>query len=202
MAQDEVAGRTRWLRFVGVLGVGAVGAGALMFGMSQGALAASFTVSGSSFKVSADNLSGDGMVQFGSVDTGAQEAHAVAVNGFKSASLDNFCQSVYIPNVPFVGDATMRISAPGKGGMSADNLVVNLTDLNGDLTLDHPQIGVDASKLNKGPDGVVGAPGGFGLQADHATIAKLQQTAWSTTAQTIRFNGMSLTVRPGKSECY
>ena len=44
-------GRTRWARFVGVLGMGAVGAGVLLFGMSQGALAASFAVSGTSFKV-------------------------------------------------------------------------------------------------------------------------------------------------------
>ncbi|MEV6240810.1 DUF6230 family protein [Lentzea sp. NPDC051838] len=195
-------GRTRWARFVGVLGIGVVGAGALLFGMSQGALAASFAVSGTNFKVSADNLTGKGFVQFGGVDAGAGQVHVVAVSGFKTASLDKFCQSVFVPGMPIVGDVTMRITADSVGGMSADNLVVNLTDLNGDLVLGNPEIGIDASKVNKGPDGLRGLPGSFGLQADSANIAKLQQTAWATTAQTIRFNGMNLTIRQGKQECF
>ncbi|MFD9741118.1 DUF6230 family protein [Umezawaea sp. NPDC059074] len=201
-AEDESSGRTRWSRFVAVFGIGAIGAGALMFGMSQGALAASFAVSGSSFKVSADTLTGKGFVQFGGVDAGSGAAHAVAVNGFKTATLDKFCQSVFVPGVPLVGDVTMRITAADVGGMAAENLVVNLTDLTGDLTLGNPQIGVDAGSLNKGPDGLKGQTGGFGLQADTATIAGLKQTAWSTTAQTIKFTGMGLTVRQGRQECF
>ncbi|MGW4208535.1 DUF6230 family protein [Lentzea sp. NPDC004789] len=195
-------GRTRWARFVGVLGIGAVGAGALLFGMSQGALAASFAVSGSNFKVGADSLTGKGFVQFGGVDAGAGQVHVVAVSGFKSATLDKFCQSVFVPNMPIVGDVTLRITADSVGGMSADNLVVNLTDLSGDLELGAPDIGVDASKTTKGPDGLRGLPGSFGLQADTAKITGLKQTAWSTTAQTIRFKGMNLTIRQGQQECF
>jgi hypothetical protein len=86
--------------------------------------------------------------------------------------------------------------------MAAENLVVNLTDLTGDLTLGNPQIGVDAGAVDKGPDGLKGQAGGFGLQADTATIAGLKQTAWSTTAQTIKFTGMGLTVRQGRQECF
>ncbi|MEO6086797.1 MAG: DUF6230 family protein, partial [Umezawaea sp.] len=140
MAEDESSGRTRWSRFVAVFGIGAVGAGVLMFGMSQGALAASFAVSGNVFKVSASTLTGKGFVQFGGVDAGSGQAHAVAVNGFRSATLDKFCQSVFVPGVPLVGDVTMRITAADVGGMAAENLVVNLTDLTGDLTLGNPQI--------------------------------------------------------------
>lgn len=195
-------GRTRWARFVGVLGIGAAGAGALLFGMSQGALAASFAVSGTNFKVSADSLSGQGFVQFGGVDAGADKVHVVAVSGFKSATLNKFCQSVYVPGMPIVGDVTLRITADGVGGMSADNLVVNLTDLSGDLTLANPEIGIDANKVTKGPDNLRGLPGSFGLQADSASISGLQQTAWATTAQTIRFKGMNLTIRQGKQECF
>ncbi|HEX7304997.1 DUF6230 family protein [Lentzea sp.] len=195
-------GRTRWARFVGVLGIGTVGAGALLFGMSQGALAASFAVSGTNFKVSSDSLTGQGFVQFGGVDAGAGQVHVVAVSGFKSATLDKFCQSVFVANMPIVGDITLRITADGVGGMSADNLVVNLTDLSGDLTLGNPEIGVDANKVNKGPDNLRGLPGSFGLQADSANITGLKQTAWSTTAQTIRFKGMNLTIRQGQQECF
>lgn len=205
MAEDESSGRTRWTRFVAVFGIGAVGAGVLMFGMSQGALAASFAVSGSNFKVSASKLTGTGFVQFGGVDVGSGKAHPVAVNGFQTATLDKFCQSVFVPGVPLVGDVTMRITAADAGGMVADNLVVNLTDLTGDLTLDKPQIGVDAGQMaekGSGPAGLKGESGGFGLQAASATINGLKQTAWSTTAQTIKFTGMGLTVREGREECF
>ncbi|PRY34387.1 DUF6230 family protein [Umezawaea tangerina] len=202
MAEDDSPGRTRWARFVAVFGIGAIGAGALMFGMSQGALAASFAVSGSSFKVSADTLTGEGFVQFGGIDAGSGQAHPVAVNGFRKATLDTFCQSVFLPGLPIVGDVTMRITAADVAGMQADNLVVNLTDLTGDLTLGNPQIGVDAGSLDKGPAGLKGQAGGFGLQADNATITGLHQTAWSTTAQTIKFTGMGLTVRTGRQECF
>jgi len=195
-------GRTRWARFVGVLGIGAVGAGVLLVGMSQGALAASFAVSGTNFKVAASNLEGKGFVQFGGVDAGAGKVHVVAVSGFRSATLDKFCQSVFVPGMPIVGDVTMRITAADQDGMSADHLVVGLTDLNGDLVLGNPEIGIDANKVTKGPDNLRGLPGSFGLQADTATITNLQQTAWSTTAQTIRFKGMNLTIRQGKQECF
>ncbi|GDY32386.1 DUF6230 family protein [Gandjariella thermophila] len=198
----ERGGRTRWLRFLAVLAAGGVGAGVLMVGMSQGALAASFAVSGTSFKSSADALHGQGLVQFGGVDQGAGAAHPVVVNGFRSATLDNFCQSVFMPAVPVVGDVTLRITAGGRGAMSADNLVVGLDQLTGDLTLDNPQIGVDAGQLGKGPAGVRGVPGTFGIQADSAFIGSLRQTAWSTTAQTLRFKGMGMTVKLGRSECF
>ncbi|KAA2259501.1 cholesterol esterase [Solihabitans fulvus] len=204
MTENETAGRTRWTRFAAVLGAGAVGAGVLMFGLSQGAFAASFAVSGQSFKVSADTLDGSGYVQYGSVDrTETTDAngkpvtvgHAVAVNGFKSATLGKFCQSVYLTHLPFIGDATMRIEAPGADGMHAENMVVDLTELNGDLTLTNPHIGVDAGSIG-------GAPNSFGLTADSAKITNLQQTAWATTAQTITFKGMHLGVATGKNECF
>lgn len=199
---ERTRGRTRWVRFAGTLGFGLIGVVALLVGISQGAFAATFSVSGTSFKVSADRLTGTGFVQYGSIDGGSGQAHPVAVSGFKTATLDGFCQSVFLPALPIVGDVTLRISAPGTGGMSADNLVVGLTDLNGDLTLEAPEIGIDASKMNKGPAGAVGTPGAFGIQADSATLTNLQQIAWSTTAQTIRFKGMSLSVRGGKNECF
>ena len=113
---ERTRGRTRWVRFVGTLGLGLVGAVALLFGISQGAFAASFTVSGTSFKVSADRLTGTGFVQFGSIDVGSGQAHPVAVSGFKTAMLDGFCQSVFLPALPIVGDVTLRITKDREDG--------------------------------------------------------------------------------------
>ena len=193
---------TRWKRFTAVFALSGAGAAVLLTGLAQGALAASFTVSGNNFKVSADQLNGSGFAQFGSVDRGANKDHPVAVSAFRTASLNNFCQSVVVPGMPGVGELSINITAPGSSGMTAENLVVNLEQLNADLTLGNPQIGVDASKISKGPGGVTGAPGSFGLQSDNARLDKLRQTAWSTAASTLRFNGMNLSVSAGRHECF
>jgi len=200
MAQFDTGGRTRWGRFAVTLGSGLVGAAVLVLGMAQGAIAASFAVSGVSFKVSADKLVGDGFVQLVGVDQGAGAAHPVAVSGFRSAVLDNFCQSVLLRSVPVVGDITLVMVSAGPGGMAATDLVIGVAGLSGDLTLVNPQLGVDAARLDKGP--VKGAAGSFGLQADRATIVGLRQTSWSTSAQTIRLKNIDLSLRKGDQGCF
>ena len=51
--------------FAAVMVPAVVAAGAIVLGMANGAIAASFSVSGSQFKVSADTLDGTGFVQYG-----------------------------------------------------------------------------------------------------------------------------------------
>ncbi|SHG03797.1 DUF6230 family protein [Streptoalloteichus hindustanus] len=201
MVTARQGGRTRWLRFGAVLGGGLVASGVLVMGISQGALAASFTVSGTSFKASADKMVGHGYAQYGSVDKSADgKVHPVAVNAIGKASLDNFCQSVVIPGIPVLGDVSMRITAGGAGGMKADNLLLNAESLNGSLTLTNAEVGRDAGTLDKGPG--KGQPGSFGIQADTVTVNNLKQTAWSTTASTLQFNGMNLALYAGRNECF
>lgn len=68
-----VTGRVSWRKFA-VLSVPALaGTAALGIALANGALAASFAVSGQQFKVSADSLKGDGFAQYGSVDANARE---------------------------------------------------------------------------------------------------------------------------------
>jgi hypothetical protein len=202
MRHSASRGRTRWGRFAGVLGGAIAVAALLVTGLSQGAIAASFTVSGSAFQVSADRLVGKGFVQYGAVDRGAGEAHAVAVGAFREATLDNFCQSVYLPKVPLVGDITLVLASGGPGGMTATDIILGIASLSGDLTLTDTQIGIDAAQLSKGPEAAKGGAGQFGLQADTATIGSLRQTAWSTSAQTLRLKNLALSLRSGRNECF
>src|SRR3954463_6393290 len=74
-----VQGRTRWRRFAAVMAPAAVAAGAIVFGMANGAIAASFAVSGTSFKVSATELDGTGFVQYG----GLAHANVKDANGMQ-----------------------------------------------------------------------------------------------------------------------
>ena len=109
-------GRTRWRRFGLLAGLSAAAAGGLLALMSNGALAASFSVSGQQFKVSADKLVATGFVQYGTVDArtepgaGAQTPEPVAVSAMKNATLTNLCQSV-ITELGDFGAVTLKIRA-------------------------------------------------------------------------------------------
>jgi Family of unknown function (DUF6230) len=195
-----VRGRTRWRRFALVTVPAVALAGVIVFGMANGAIAASFAVSGSTFKVSADKLVGDGFVQYGGVVSDkAGNLHPVAVSGIKSATLTNLCQSVVAP-----GGISLVIRAGTQAGnpATASNLVIDMNQLSGDATFTNIDIGVDASSLTKGPDKIVGQPGGFGQQADSVTITGLRQVAWATSAGTFTLNGLDLHISLSGEQCF
>jgi len=175
-------------------------AGFVVFGMANGAIAASFAVSGQTFKVSADRLEGTGFVQYGgSVHEKDGRTHPVAVSGMKTASLSNLCQSVKVPGAPIV----LTINAGGGGRpATASNLLLDVTELEGDATFTNIEIGRDASTLDKG--GSTGPAGAFGQQADKVVITDLRQVAWSTTAGTFSLNGLRLHIDVGgdAKECF
>jgi hypothetical protein len=154
------AGRTRWRRFAALTVPAAALAGFIVLGMANGAIAASFAVSGQTFKVSADRLEGTGFVQYGgTVKEKDGTVHPVAVSGIRSASLSNLCQSVKVPGAPVV----LTINAGGGDKpATASNLLLDVTQLEGDATFSNIEIGRDASTLDKG--GSSGAAGSFGQQ--------------------------------------
>jgi hypothetical protein len=195
---SPVLGRTRWRRFAVVMVPAVALVGAIVFGMANGAIAASFVVSGSTFKVSADQLVGDGFVQYGGVvKDGAGNVHPVVVSGIKSASLSNLCQSVVVPGTSI----SLVIRAGKDKPATATGLLIDMTQLSGDASFDNISIGQDASTLTKGP-GPVGQPGGCGQQADKVTINNLRQVAWSTSAGTFNLNGLDLHVSLSGEQCF
>ncbi|MDR7279864.1 DUF6230 family protein [Catenuloplanes atrovinosus] len=205
MQERQAKGHVRWRR-AAILGVPTVIAtGFMVFGMSNGAIAASFSVSGSTFKVAADRLEGDGFAQYGGIATEqGGERHPTAVSAIREAELYNLCQSVNASN-PLVGRVILTINAGGGDNpATASNLVLDVDELEGDATFTNIEIGRDASTLNKGGDGAKGQPGLFGQQADHVTINNLRQVAWTTTAGTFALTGLRLKVNVGDDakECF
>jgi hypothetical protein len=199
-------GRTNWRRFGLIAIAPTVVAVGLMAGVASGAVPASFVVSGTSFKLSADKLVGTGFTQYsGTLQTNGNNkvtgtpALPAAKSGIHSADIYNMCQTVK------VGPAILRIEA-GKdpdNPAHADDLLIGMTELRGDTTFDHIDIGQDAATLKK--DGLEehGEVGGFGQQADGVTIEGLQQVAYSTSASTFRLTGMSLKLYFGNGqECF
>ncbi|MFG2221959.1 DUF6230 family protein [Streptomyces sp. NPDC048644] len=199
----QVTGRISWRRFAALSVPALACTAALGIALSNGALAASFAVSGQQFKVSADRLTGDGFAQYGSVDANARgDLLPVAVTAIKSAELHSLCQSV-VTHLPVIGDISLNLSAgTGKTPVKADDLFVDATQLSGNASFHRIEIGRDASTLTKGPDGAQGLQDLFAQQADDVAIDHLRQTAWATNAGTFRLSGLSMKVSKGKKECF
>jgi len=198
LEDSPVQGRVRWRRFAALMVPAAAVAGAVIFGMANGAIAASFAVSGQTFKVSADKLEGDGFVQYGGlVRQKNGTTHPVAVSAIDDATLSNLCQSVKVPNLPVV--LTIRAGG-GNNPATASNLLIDMEQLQGDATFTNIRIGRDASDLAPG----AAAEGSFGQNADHVEIDNLRQVAWSTSAGVFTLNGLRLNVNVGADakECF
>ncbi|MBT2377870.1 cholesterol esterase [Streptomyces sp. CB00316] len=211
---SQVRGGTRWKRFALVMVPSVVATAAVGVGLAQGALAASFAVSGQSFKVRTDKLVGEDFVQYGSVAVGTdlkgkEAAHPVAVSGFSKATINNMCQSVVTPEVPFgIGSVSLQLRAGTnpENPVVATNLYLDVAQLDTDAYFENIDIGVAA--------GSVGAPGiqpgtekgvnpnGFAQRAKKATLTDVKQTAWATTAGTFKLSNLSLKLHKGVKECF
>jgi hypothetical protein len=198
-------GRVRWWRFAAIAVPALAITGAVLALTAGGALASSFSISGQQFQVSADQLTGTGFQQFGTVD---QEANgtpvAVAESEIDSAKLTNLCQSV-VANFPFgLGTYTLRITAgTGSTPVSASSLIIDANQLSGSTATFHNiNIGQDASTLNQVPGAPTGAAGTFGQQASDISITNLQQTAYSTSAGTFTLPGFALNLSAGSHTCF
>lgn len=205
--ESQARGGTRWKRFGVVMVPSVAAAAAVSIALAQGALAASFTVSGQQFKVTADRLEAEGFSQYGAVDVRHDGTPVpVAVSAFDDATITNLCQSVVVP-APVIGDVTLRLLAGGAGSapVKAENLFIDVAELNADAVFTNIDIGVSADHLDKGPSV---APeeryleGSFAQQADEATLTDIEQTAWATSAGTFRLNGLSMSLHRGKDECF
>ncbi|WP_433293291.1 DUF6230 family protein [Actinoplanes sp. CA-030573] len=201
---DVVEGRTNWRRFAIAMGIPTVAAGVLVAGVASGAVAASFSVSGTQFKLSADKLVGEGFTQYsGRLDTETvqkqtgQKYLIAAKSGIRSADITNLCQTVA------VGPVVLRIEAGKNTPVHADNLLIGMSELSGDAEFTNINIGQDASTMGKADPVERGDVGGFGQQADKVTITNLHQVAYSTQASTFKLTGMSLKLFVGDGkECF
>ncbi|WBB68048.1 DUF6230 family protein [Micromonospora sp. WMMD812] len=200
--RSDSPGHTRWGRFAALIVPATVAAGAIVLSISNGALAASFAVSGQTFKVSASELRGEGFVQFGGVTRQIDgTSQPVAVTGIRNAQLFDLCQSVKAPGAPVV----LTITAGGGGKpATADDLLIDTESLEGDVVFDGINIGQDASTLEGGPAGARGEPKSFGQQAERVNIKNLRQVARATHAGRFNLTGLKLKVNVGAAakECF
>lgn len=207
---SQTFGRTRWKRFAVVMVPTLAATAAIGVSIAQGALAASFSVSGTQFKVTADKLDGSGFTQYGTLDfhnaKDPSTGFPVAVSGFNTATINNLCQSVPI-STPF-GPYTLTIRAgqDATNPVKASQLFIDMTDLTAKTAdFNKINIGVAAGGLTKGPTNPQDAgkidPNGFAQEAEGAVLTDVEQTAWATSAGTFSLNGMNLHLTKGNTPC-
>ncbi|MEU9172673.1 DUF6230 family protein [Streptomyces sp. NPDC048420] len=216
--ESQVRGGTRWKRFAVVMVPSVAATAVIGVALAQGALAASFSVSGQEFKVRAGKLVGYDMNQYGAIDSGKSlegkdEAHPVSVSAFSRANITDMCQSVVTP-VPFLNKSvTLKLTAGDKGtDVVADNIYIDVAQLDSaEAVFEDINIGVPAGTTSgktpkpKIADGEKSNPFGFAQQADKATLTDVKQTAWATTAGTFKLSGLHMELNWGsgsKVECY
>lgn len=220
---SQTYGKTRWKRFALVMVPGIAATAAVGISLANNALAASFSISGQNFKVTAEELHGTNFAQFGSIDAEVNGTpHPVAISAFDSATIRGLCQSVVtdpniIPGLPWkLPKITLRLEAgnstdPAKQ-VSAKNLLIDLDQLNADAEFTNINIGQDASTL-KGTatqgwksrlgTGLPSGGVGFAQAAEKADLSNVQQTAWATSAGTFKLQGLRLNLHADSGhECY
>ena len=188
-------GRVRLRRFAALGVPAAVAGGALVVLTAQGVLAAQFAISGMPFTVTAKQLTGYGMQQYGALDNTAPHSpnltdengqELVFVSAIRQAQLTDLCQSVSLGFVSLVIRA-----GSGSSPVTASNLIVDSDQLTGDAKFTNLSVDQDASTLTEVP-GNTGPLGTFGQQADKVVIKNLRQNNWATTASTFTLPGMSI----------
>ncbi|MCC0095865.1 MULTISPECIES: DUF6230 family protein [Streptomyces] len=210
---SQVRGGTRWKRFALVMVPSIAATAAVGVGLAQGALAASFSVSGQDFKVSADKLDGDDLLQYGSVAKGKgldgkDAAHPVTISGFRHAEITNMCQSLVTP-IPGLGNITMQLRTGNKGKPAvADNIYLDVAELDTDATFTDLDIGVAVGSAadDKHPTapqaGTVANGALFSQRAKKAVLTNVRQKAWATTAGTFTLPDLKLRLLSGDQPCY
>ncbi|MFI8266467.1 DUF6230 family protein [Streptomyces sp. NPDC085665] len=194
-------GRVRWRKSAAVAVPAVLAVGAMAVVVAQGALAASFAVSGTSFQVSSSKLSSKGLASYVQTDRSVDgKGHPVALLGIGEATLNDICQAAEV-DTP-LGTVVFKLTAGGPAGqVTASNLVIDGEDLDGDATFGTAQIGRDASTLDR-VDGVRGEPGKFGLQAGDIEVVGVKSHAWSATGGNFRLKGMRVSVGLDGKKCF
>jgi hypothetical protein len=176
--------------------------------MAQGALAASFFISGQRFQVGADTLTVRGLSIYGMVDVPRKGAPVpVVVTGMRQAKIDGLCQSIAVP-IPVLGTYTLRLTGDGGQARAKDMFIDGTTLLAGEASLHDLDIGVAAGSLTTGKinpgdrDSRFFNPNGIAQQAASATFTDVRVTAVAVTAATLNVPDLGVRLLQGRHECF
>ncbi|MFF4603061.1 DUF6230 family protein [Streptomyces sp. NPDC001339] len=191
---------TSWRRVAVSAVLALAGSATTVWSTTAAGVPVSFAVSGSTFQVTADQLNGREAVQYASFDKDARgRSRPVAVAGIGHARLTNVCQSS-VARTPF-GPVTLTIRG-GRGALvTAEDLVIDLQQVRGDLRFGDVQMGRDASRLDAAGSLTGGVLGAYGQQARTLDITDMRLSAWSLAAGSFSLHDATMSIRPGNRPC-
>lgn len=188
-------GHTRKLRFVGVLGVGLLATAGMGVAVAQGGVSANLALSNTLFNMKVGQLPGEGFSLFTDADKMHYGDEAISRMRIKDAHVTDVCMTAPV-KIPGVGDKKFQMLVPGEN-FSAQNLIIGAKNIGGALTLNKPQIGIDANLVDSD------APkGAWGLTASEI-IAKDQGIETSSiSADQLTAAGSKITLEdPDNAKC-
>lgn len=194
-------GGTRWRRFAAIMVPTAIAVVGLGAAVANGAVPVSVSISGTDYRVTADQLSGTGYEQYGNLAfDGKGTPTPVVETKIADAYLVNMCQEIDATVPVFNIPVSMALRA---GANSADDktkqvhatdLVIDMTNLAAtSATFQNIAIGEDAhTLLGSSGDPLSLEYGQVAQTADSLTINGVDQKAYLTTAATFTLPGLSL----------
>lgn len=177
-------------RFAAILAAGLLAVGAETTVMAQTGLSANIALSNVIFTQQVGNISGDSFDLF--VDKEPMQNGNLGVSRlrFKDATITDLCMSAPV-DLPGMGKKKFQMMVPGES-TTATNLVIGAKDLNGEMTMTNPHIGIDARQLSDNA-----RPGAFGLNADKLVASGQTIHASSISADSLTAQGGKITVEEG-----
>jgi hypothetical protein len=180
---------------------------AVCIAMGQGALAASFLISGRSFQVTADSLTARGFSLYGMVDvTRKRELVPVMVSGFRRATIRGLCQS-YVVDIPLLGPQTLRLTGSGRPAEASDLFIDATSQAATDANFTGLDIGVAQGAITKGPvrpedrGSRFFDPDGVSQQAVSTTLTDVRSNAVALSAGTFSIPGLRVRLEHGNRAC-
>ncbi|OIK04839.1 DUF6230 family protein [Streptomyces monashensis] len=201
--------RTRWKRFAAILAPSIAAAAVLTVSVAQGALAASFFISGDTFKIAADSLTGKGLSVYGMVNvTRKGKLVPVTVTGVRAAKIDGLCLSVLFP-IPVLGSYTLRLTGDRDRPATTRDMFFDVDQLNAsEQSLKNLDIGVAAGSLTSGEvspgdrDSKFFDPNSIALQSTAIAMSNLRVNAVAASLGSLDLPGARVSFKAGARECF
>lgn len=174
----------------------------ILIGMANGVIAANFGVADSNMKMSIGVLDGAKITGYvGSRANVKQGEKGMLLLGVAGGKATDLCLSTVL-DVPIAGPVSLNVRAGGGAPADIHSLTANATELVADTgVLKSAELGRDGSTLTQNQL-VKGGQGSWGLQAGTLSAKNAQLTAFNAGASELALSGLSITVKPGKHECF
>ncbi|MFE9500812.1 DUF6230 family protein [Streptomyces collinus] len=200
----SMPGKVNWKLFAVVLTSGLAASSVVFIGVSQGAIAASFLISGQPSKVYAKRAEGTGLIQYGAFDRRYDgKIVPVMVSGLRESTIKGLCQSTILKDVPLVGTITVKVTADE---VTARNAYTDVTEsISGVSIVRYSESGIAAGAARKGPGVKAGDKTDLAspaTDADSVSVTDSKQIVLASSAEITTSTGSVLRFHKGANECF